>query len=169
MTALERNGDIVRLASYAPLLGKQRHMQWTPDLIYFDNSAITPSINYYVQQLFGQNAGDVYLPSAVSLVGAAETLALSCVRDTASGDVVLKLVSRADAPLQAQIDLSALAALEPEATCTVLTGDPLAENAFGRPAAVLPKTSPIAVAPRFTYDVPAHSLSVIRIRTRASG
>lgn len=66
MTALERNGDIVHMASYAPLLGKEQHMQWQPNLIYFDNTKICPSVNYYVQQLFSANQGDVYLPSTVS-------------------------------------------------------------------------------------------------------
>ena len=66
MTSLERNGDIVRMASYAPLLGKAQHMQWKPNLIYFNNTTVSPSVNYYVQQLFSRNQGDVYLPTTVS-------------------------------------------------------------------------------------------------------
>jgi alpha-L-arabinofuranosidase len=66
LTSLERNGDVVRMASYAPLLGRENHMQWQPNLIYFNNSTVCPSVNYYVQQLFGQNQGDVYLPTEVS-------------------------------------------------------------------------------------------------------
>ncbi len=66
MTSLERNGDVVRMASYAPLLGKENHMQWHPNLIYFDNTKVCPSVNYYVQQLFSLNAGSVYLPTTVT-------------------------------------------------------------------------------------------------------
>jgi alpha-L-arabinofuranosidase len=66
MTALERNGDVVRMASYAPLLGRENHMQWKPNLIYFNNSTVCPSLNYYVQQMFSQNQGDTYLPTEVS-------------------------------------------------------------------------------------------------------
>lgn len=62
MTGLERNADIVRLASYAPLLAKSGHTQWTPDLIYFDNERVMPSLNYYVQQLFSTTAGDRHVP-----------------------------------------------------------------------------------------------------------
>ena len=65
MTSLERNGDLVALSSYAPLLSKQGRTQWRPDMIYFDNTTITPSVNYYVQQLFGVNCGDSYLPTQV--------------------------------------------------------------------------------------------------------
>jgi alpha-L-arabinofuranosidase len=66
MASLERNGDIVHLASYAPLLAKSGRTQWHPDLIYFDNSRVVPSVNYYVQQLYGTNAGDTYLPNTVT-------------------------------------------------------------------------------------------------------
>lgn len=60
MVGMERNGDIVRLASYAPLLAKRGHTQWVPDLIYFDNERVLPSLNYYVQQMFARSSGDQY-------------------------------------------------------------------------------------------------------------
>jgi alpha-L-arabinofuranosidase len=164
MTALERNGDIVRLASYAPLLGKQKNMQWVPNLIYFDNTHVTPSINYDVQQLFSLNAGDAYLPADVRLGDDAKSVAFSCVLDTASGDMILKLVSRASQPILTTIDLGAAGALPPTAACTTLSGDPLAENEFNRPPLVVPQTAEIAVEPRFDYLIPAQSLSVIRIK-----
>ena len=37
MTGLQRNADVVRLASYAPLLANESHVQWNPDAIWFDN------------------------------------------------------------------------------------------------------------------------------------
>ncbi len=55
MTGLERNGDIVRMAAYAPLLASHTASHWSPDLIWFDNSTVSPSVNYYVQQLFSEN------------------------------------------------------------------------------------------------------------------
>jgi alpha-L-arabinofuranosidase len=62
MMAMERNGDIVRLASYAPLLAKIDHTQWVPDLIYFDNERVLPTLNYYVQQMHADASGDRSLP-----------------------------------------------------------------------------------------------------------
>jgi hypothetical protein len=50
LTHLERNADVVRLASFAPLLARRGHIQWHPDLIYFDKTAVYPTVNYYVQQ-----------------------------------------------------------------------------------------------------------------------
>ena len=63
LTALERNADVVRFASYAPLLAKRDHTDWTPDLIYFTNTEVFPTINYHVQQLFSVNSGDFYFPT----------------------------------------------------------------------------------------------------------
>ncbi len=169
LTTLERNGDLVRLSSYAPLLGKQRHCQWEPDLIYFDNTTVYPTINYCVQQLFSVNAGDRYLPTHVSF-GAEQTLAVSTVQDSASGDLILKIVSRADVIVHMQIDISGFSRLDPQAICTVLTAEPLAENnySFWHKQIVQPETSALTVAPQFEYAVPAHSLSVIRLRTRGA-
>ncbi len=63
MTGLERNSDVVRLASYAPLLANESYVQWSPDAIWFDNDESWGSVNYYVQQLFATNVGDEVVPS----------------------------------------------------------------------------------------------------------
>ncbi len=162
LTSLERNGDVVALSSYAPLLAKQGHTQWRPDLIYFDNKTVSPSVNYHVQRLFMHHAGDRCLPATVE----GQNLASSVVQDSKTGDVVVKIVSRADAPIRASLDLSSVKGLKNRAARTTLAGDPLAENRFGEPAAVLPKDDEIPFAPKTEVEVPAHSLTVIRIKTR---
>ncbi len=63
MTGLERNAEVVRMASYAPLFANEDAWQWRPDLIWADSLHATPSVNYYVQQLFCENRGDVVLPT----------------------------------------------------------------------------------------------------------
>lgn len=63
MTGLERNGDIVRMAAYAPLFGNLTALHWAPDMIWFNNHTSTASINYYVQKIFSQNAGTSLLRS----------------------------------------------------------------------------------------------------------
>jgi alpha-L-arabinofuranosidase len=62
MTGLERNADVVRMASYAPLFAHVDGWQWTPNLIWVDNLRIYGTPNYYVQQLFTLNRGDAILP-----------------------------------------------------------------------------------------------------------
>ena len=66
MTGLERNGDIVRMAAYAPLFASDTASHWRPNLIWFNNAGVTPSVNYYVQQLFSNNQGSKLLKSTLS-------------------------------------------------------------------------------------------------------
>jgi alpha-L-arabinofuranosidase len=65
MTSLWRNSDEVLMAAYAPLFAKVGHDQWHPDLIWFDNTRVLLTPNYYVQKQFAQNCPDVYLPTSV--------------------------------------------------------------------------------------------------------
>lgn len=164
LTALERNGDVVHLSSYAPLLAKQGRTQWRPDLIYFDNTNLLRTVNYYVQQLFGQNAGDVYLPTVVA--AATTNLAASCVQETRSGDVILKLVNVTSNSMPAQVNFADSLKIKTAATRTVLAGDPNAANSFATPQVITPQTAAIQVGPKFTCDLPPRSLTVIRMKTR---
>ncbi|MGX1371305.1 alpha-L-arabinofuranosidase [Streptomyces canus] len=66
MTGLERNADVVKLASYAPLFANEDYVQWRPDLIWFNNHASWNSANYEVQKLFMNNVGDRVVPSAAT-------------------------------------------------------------------------------------------------------
>ena len=65
MTGMERNSDLVLMASYAPLFGNINGLQWQPDLIYYDSSRSFGTPSYYVQKLFSQNRGNVVLPATV--------------------------------------------------------------------------------------------------------
>ncbi|MFF7174060.1 alpha-L-arabinofuranosidase C-terminal domain-containing protein [Streptomyces pseudovenezuelae] len=66
MTGLERNADVVKLASYAPLFANDDYVQWRPDLIWFNNHASWNSANYEVQKLFMNNVGDRVVPSTAT-------------------------------------------------------------------------------------------------------
>ncbi|MEI7912511.1 MAG: alpha-L-arabinofuranosidase C-terminal domain-containing protein [Verrucomicrobiota bacterium] len=164
MTGLERNGDVVLLSSYAPLLAKQGHTQWRPDMIYFDNTRILLSTNYYVQQMFMRNQGEVCLPAKI---GATESkLAVSCVQDTKSGDVILKLVNVSPNGALARVDFSNIIKVQPVAARMVLTGDLDSANQFDRPDLILPKTDSLRVAQTFDCDMPASSFTLIRMKAR---
>ena len=65
MTGMERNSDIVAMASYAPLFGNVNSLQWKPDLIYYNSSQAFGTPSYYVQKMFSNNRGDMVLPTDV--------------------------------------------------------------------------------------------------------
>jgi len=66
MTGIERNSDVVVMASYAPLFVNANHRAWNPDLINFDSSRVYGIPSYYAQKMFSENRGDVVLPLQVA-------------------------------------------------------------------------------------------------------
>ena len=160
LTSLERNGDVVHMTSYAPLLAKERHTQWNPDLIYFNNREVKPTTGYYVQKLYGQNAGNEYLPAKITLDNKDDKVqkrfASSIVRDSASGDVIVKLVNLLPVEVNTHVDLSGIGVIQPSAKRTVLTGKPADTP--------LPVEDTMEVAEKFDYQLPAYSFTVIRIK-----
>lgn len=161
MTALERNGDVVSMSSYAPLLAKEGHTQWNPDLIYFNNTEVKPTVGYYVQKLYGQNSGNEYLSHKMELTNnrkdVKKRIALSVVRDTESNDVILKLVNLLPVAVKSTINLRDIDILNTEAVKTVLKGIP--DDTTARP-----QQSTIRVSDTFTDELPAYSFTVIRIK-----
>ena len=164
MTSLERNGDVVSMASYAPLLAKEGHTQWNPDLIYFNNREVKPTVNYYVQQLFGRNAGDEYLPGTVKLSSPSEDIAkrvpVSAVKDRKTGDLILKLVNILPTATRTQVRLNGVEVGNTRAVKTVLSG--ALEDTD-----LKPRTSDCEVGREFTCELPAYSLTVIRIKIKS--
>jgi alpha-L-arabinofuranosidase len=63
MTGIERNADLVELASYAPMFANEDYVQWSPDMMWFDNDESWGSTSYYTQQMFMTNTGDQVVPS----------------------------------------------------------------------------------------------------------
>lgn len=169
MTALERNGDVVMLASYAPMLAKVGHTQWNPDLIYFNNTTICATVNYYVQQLFSLNQGDEYFSHIVSCSDTSKkTFASSCVRDIKTGDIIIKLANADSVSVLAKINLTDFQSINTNASCTVLSGNQKDENKFENSKYIVPKTTPFAAGKLFFYNTPAYSLTVIRIKTKSN-
>jgi alpha-L-arabinofuranosidase len=163
LTSLERNADVVSFASYAPLLARRGHTQWSPDMIYFTGTEVFPTINYYVQQLFSLNSGDAWLTTTVNPAATPGRFAASSVRDSRTGDLILKFVNGDDTARPLRVDLVGAKNLAPTAEKTVLA----ASDANTTDAqAVQPRTSPIPISPSFDTEAPANSLTVIRVHTR---
>lgn len=164
LTSLERNADVVRFASYAPLLAKRDNTHWSPNLIYFTNTEVFPTINYHVQQLFSVNNGDSYLTTTINDAAKPATFAASCVRNSAQRAVILKLVNGANSPRPVRIELPGVKKLPATAEVTVLAGpDANVVNDYGSPRTVLPQTNRRPISAAFDYEAPANSLTVVRI------
>ena len=79
MTGLERNSDIVTMASYAPLFVNLNHRAWPVNLINFDSTKWFGLPSYYVQKLFAENRGDTYLPTKVEASELEENSPAGCI------------------------------------------------------------------------------------------
>jgi alpha-L-arabinofuranosidase len=163
LTGFERNGDVVHFASYAPLFGRRGHTQWHPDLIYFNGTDVFLTANYYAQQLFGQNSGDSYLETTIRAAAEQGKIAASTVRDSSSGDIIIKVVNGEEASAPLSIELAGVADREIRVTRIVLKGpDAGAFNENGKKPAIAPVSSEVGLRPRFEYEAPANSLTVFR-------
>jgi alpha-N-arabinofuranosidase len=165
MTSLERNGDVVCMASYAPLLAKKNFTQWNPDMIYFDNVKICLTPNYYVQKLFSTNQGNLYFDKVISKNEKDSTLAASCVQDTKTGDIILKMVNFGKESNPMKVNLGSFKKIVAVAEQTILAGKGDDENTYENTQKVVPAKSAIKVSKTFEYVAPAMSLTIIRIKT----
>ena len=172
LTGLERNADVVRMASYAPLFGHVDVWQWTPNLIWADNLRTYGTPNYYVQQLFSRNRGDVVLPTRLGAVtksaSGVENLYASATRDDKAGEIILKVVNATAQVISAKIDLKDVKRIGAGSE-TVLTGTNLNDvNSLKEPKKIAPKTRTFkAAGPVFNHTFPGNSMTVLRVKTKS--
>jgi len=163
LTSLERNGDIVHMASYAPLLAKEGHTQWSPDMIYFTNTEVKPTIGYYVQQLYGQNAGDSYIPATTTLSNNAENIkkrvAYSIVKDSKTNDLIVKLVNLLPVSVNTDIDFGDIKPKGAKFSKTTLSGNP-------GDRVLQPVKSELGVSEKTVLDLPPYSFTVLRFKNK---
>ncbi|HBB00403.1 MAG TPA: alpha-L-arabinofuranosidase [Porphyromonadaceae bacterium] len=159
---VERNADIVAMTSYAPLLAKEGFTQWNPDLIYFNNTEVKPTVGYYVQKLFGHHAGSEYIASRIipsdNREDVRKRIAASFVTDKETNDLIIKLVNLLPVTVSSNIDLTDMQIPgNAPAMLTVMQGNLDDET-------VRPEESALAVSGQLDYDLPAYSFSIIRIK-----
>ena len=166
LTNVERNADVVVMTSYAPLLARTDNTKWNPDLIYFDNKSVYPTANYYVQRAFGQNAGDEYIYSDLQVNGGNEVkerIDKSVVRDTKTGDIIIKLVNLAPKAVSMDIITGELNGYSKKADYIYMdkNANPDREKEWDENAngTVMIETDGI-----IKMALPKYSLSVIRIK-----
>lgn len=157
---LERNGDVVEMSSYAPLLAREGHTQWNPDMIYFSATEVHPTVDYYGQMMCGQSAGDEYLASTLRVdnrqSGVRERLAISTVRDSRSGRSYIKLVNMLPCPVSAHVQLDGLLTAEQLCKTTTLTGRYDSRDARPQPGTV-------TLSPDCQVELPGYSFTVIEL------
>jgi alpha-L-arabinofuranosidase len=170
MTGLERNADLVHMATYAPLFAHVDAWQWRPDMIWFDNLRSVKTPNYYVQQLYSTNKGTHVMTLTMNqkTVAGENGLYASAVCDKTENSYIVKIVntSQEDKTIRLVLDqVNKKTPLQPEVETIVLKAENSRENTLDNPEAVIPEAS----SSRLTGNVlsttlQAGSFTVYKIR-----
>lgn len=168
MTGLERNADLVHMASYAPLFAHTEGWQWTPNLIWFDNLSSYGTPNYYVQQLFSVNKGSRVLPIAYGgqVPQGKDGIYASAVLDEYTGEMVVKVVNAAAQTKKLTLLIDGVKKDLVSVQVQVLSS-PTYEgvNALDNPKAIAPVTGFASIVGKsLQMELPASSLNVFRVR-----
>ena len=144
MTGIERNADIVHMATYAPLFAHVEGWQWRPDAIWFDNLRSFKSVSYYVQQLFATNKGTNVLSLTMDKKPVAgqegqDGLFASSVFDKQTGEVIIKVVNTSKSAQPVTINLTGIKGERTAATITLSHNSMDDENTLDNPEKITPK------------------------------
>ena len=153
MTNLERNADIVHMATYAPLFAHVEGWQWRPDMIWFDNLRSVRTCSYYVQQLYALNKGTNVVPlnmdgKPVAGVEGQDGLFASAVWDAESGCYIVKVINTSDKAQPVELSFAGLGKKESLADGTLTTfhsDNPDLDNTVDNPTAIIPVESKITI------------------------
>ncbi len=165
---VERNGDVVCMTSYAPLFAKKGATNWNPDLIYFDNERPYLTCSYYVQQMFGQSAGQYYYGDCVSFqcdeAGIVQPVenslyGQSVILNVKTRKLYVKMVNAGGDVKTANVNLSRFG-LKKLATKTVLSGLPTQENNFDQQP-IAPQREDIKAQKKFTFQLEPYSIVML--------
>ena len=143
MTDLERNADVVDMATYAPLFAHVDGWQWRPDMIWYDNTRMFKSVSYYVQQMYACNKGTNVLPltmngKAVAGQEGQDGLFASAVVDKQKGEVIVKVANTSDKPQDVTLNLNGLKGSRSAALTTLQCDNMDAENTLDNPNKIRP-------------------------------
>ncbi|MHA6247236.1 alpha-L-arabinofuranosidase C-terminal domain-containing protein [Pontibacter sp. CAU 1760] len=168
MTGLERNADVVVMASYAPLFAHTDGWQWTPDMIWVNNLESFGTPNYQVQKLFSTNSGTHVVPvlqNEKPVIGQEGAFASATI-DKETNELILKVVNTTDKPQQSKFMVDGVKKLKSKGTMTVLQSDNLSqENSFENPKAISPQQKQIKVNGKtINASLQPYSVNVIRVK-----
>ena len=168
MTGLERNADVVSMASYAPLFAHADAWQWTPDLIWVNNLQSYGTPDYYVQKLYSLNKGTRVVAITLNnevVAGQDSLYATACIDDK-TNDLIIKLVNASGRPQKNTIALEGVKKGIGQGQLTVLQSDDLgAVNSFSQPQYIAPKESTIAIkSNKINWEAAPYSFSILRVK-----
>ena len=171
LTGVERNADVVPMATYAPLFAHKDGWQWRPDMIWFDNLRSFRSCSWYFHQIYSHNKGTNVLPltwggKPVAGTEGQQNLFASAVYERSTDEVIVKIVNAGDKSQDIVLNLNGLTKKTHGGTLTTYASDSLdADNSFDEPTKLIPQSREILVEDaKIEVSIPAKSFAMYKIR-----
>ena len=174
MTGIERNADLVHMATYAPLFAHVEGWQWRPDAIWYDNLRSFKSVSYYVQQMFAMNKGTNVLSLTMNKKPVAgqpgqDGLFASSVFDKTTNEVIVKVVNTSKQAQDITLNLQGIKASKAETITLNHNGSMDDENTLDQPEKITPKQGTISLTEGkqqsvITDNVPAMTFRIYKIK-----
>lgn len=173
MTGLERNADIVHMATYAPLFAHVDGWQWRPDMIWFDNQRSVRTVSYYVQQLYAHNKGTNTLTLTMdgkNVTGAEDQNGLfaSAVWDDTEKEIIVKIVNTSDESQPIKLNFSGIKRNEKLTDGRVITlqsNDLEEENTLDNPLLIVPMENRVSIDSNvLETNIDSHSFYIYKFR-----
>src|SRR5579862_609434 len=188
MTGMERNSDIVVLASYAPLFTNVNPggMEWKSNLIGYDALTSFGSPSYYAQKMFNNNIGDGVLaveadnvpmqtwqppaPKGKTDLPPAKKfpeLFYVATKDSAKGTIYLKVVNAGGTKRDVRIDITGAGIAAEGTAITLGSARPSDTNSITEPAKIVPVTTAAkGLGSQFTYSFAPYSITVLALSAK---
>ena len=171
MTGLERNADVVSMASYAPLLAHTEAWQWNPNLIWFDNLRSFGTPSYYIQKAFANNSGTdvVSILRDGKAAAGKDSLFASATINQNEKLLILKLVNASSSAIDASVEVGGVSLITASAQAEVVEASGLSDyNSFDEPVKVAPKQCNVSVSKgRIALPLPRQSFCLVKVRYKA--
>jgi len=173
MTGIERNADVVHMATYAPLFAHVEGWQWRPDAIWYDNMRSFRTCSYYVQQMYSLNKGTHVLPlligkKPVAGDGNQDGLFASAVVDNKTGEVIVKVVNTSKKDQFIALNFNGLKGSHNVKTITLHTDNMEGENTLDNPTRIIPQNGSMTASgdktTKLTDNVPAMTFKIYKLQ-----
>jgi alpha-L-arabinofuranosidase len=163
MTSMERNSDLIVMASYAPLFVNvgPGGMQWASDLIGYDALTSYGSPSYYAQVMFASCLGDHTADSTLS--GGGDKFFYSATVSSKSNKACLKLVNASSSAQSLLLNLNGMGSTVRQARLSTLKGNTVwATNTIEHPDRIVPVSSALTIkGERLNHTVPGYSIQLL--------
>mgnify|MGYP003292477444 CR=1 FL=1 len=162
LMGLEKNSDLVKMASYKWTLAKRNAQQEKTSLIWFDSQNVILTADYYSQMIFANNMGTNYISTDFDMED--EGIYQSTTVDTKNKVVYVKLVNTTNKPYKFDIQLEGFKKVKNPSVQYMTEKFKSAYNDFDEQLHVAPTEKELEVKDNIiSYDMGSYSISVVRI------